>query len=137
MEMDIAVARRLRKRTTDAEQKLWFFLRRRALDGCRFRRQAPIGRYFVDFICHERRLIVEVDGSQHAERQAYDAARTQWLEAQGYKVLRFWNNDVLQNTDSVREQIYSALRAQTPLPNPPPQGGRELQTASPKMEIDQ
>jgi len=125
MEMDITTGRQLRKRATDAEQKLWWLLRRRTLDGCRFRRQAPIGRFIVDFVCHERGLIVEVDGGQHAERHAYDAARTQWLETQGYKVMRFWNSDVLRNTNEVGEQILSALCAATPLPGPPPQGGRE------------
>ena len=125
MEMDIAAARRLRRRATGAEQKLWWLLRRRTLDGCRFHRQAPIGRFIVDFVCHERGLIVEVDGSQHTERQAYDIARTQWLETQGYKVMRFWNSDVLQSTHEVGEQIFAALRAATPLPSPPPQRGRE------------
>ena len=95
------------------------------MDGCRFRRQAPIGRFIVDFVCHERGLIVEVDGGQHAERQDYDAARTEWLETQGYKVMRFWNNEVLTSTKEVGEQIFAALRAAPPLPNPPPQGGRE------------
>jgi very-short-patch-repair endonuclease len=82
-------ARALRKQPTDAEQRLWFQLRRRQLHGVKFRRQQPIGPYIVDFICFERRIIVEVDGGQHAEQAAYDAKRTRFLEQQGYCVLRF------------------------------------------------
>jgi len=103
-------ARRLRRDQTDAEKKLWSHLRRNAL-GCSFRRQHPIGSYIVDFVCLELRLIVEADGGQHSElRAAHDVARTEWLEARGYKVLRFWNNDILANTDGVIEAIRIALK---------------------------
>ena len=99
MVLDITTARRLRRDQTDAERKLWFRLRDRRLDGLKFRRQVPIDCYVVDFCCESARLIVELDGGQHAERSAEDAARTAALEARGYLVLRFWNNEVLQNMD--------------------------------------
>ena len=98
-------AQRLRRETTEAERALWARLRCRQLLGYKFRRQQPLGRYVVDFVCLEKRLIVEVDGSQHQEQQAYDEARSGWLEQQGYKVLRFWNNEVLAETDAVVETI--------------------------------
>jgi very-short-patch-repair endonuclease len=108
--MSIERARRLRKNLTDAERRLWSKLRRRQLDGFRFRRQAPLGIYFVDFLCLEERLIIEVDGGQHAIEQAADGKRTTWLDGEGFRVLRFWNNDVLANTDGVIETILRALR---------------------------
>ncbi len=92
----IPFARTLRKASTDAEAKLWQGLRARQLNGYKFRRQVPMGNYVADFVCLEARLIVEVDGGQHAERSDYDEARTDWLHAQGFCVLRFWNNEVLQ-----------------------------------------
>jgi very-short-patch-repair endonuclease len=92
---------------TDAELRLWFRVRAGKL-GVRFRRQEPIGRYIVDFVCRSRRLIVEVDGSQHLE-SAQDRQRDTWLRAQGYEVLRFWNSDVLLHTDNVIETIVAAL----------------------------
>jgi len=101
-------ARRLRRDSTDAERKLWTRLRSRQIDGCKFVRQEPIGPYVVDFICRERRLIVEVDGGQHATDKR-DAVREKWLVAHGYRVLRFWNNDVLANTDGVLEAIAGTL----------------------------
>ena len=102
-------ARALRIAATDAEQALWRRLRRRQLLGRKFRRQQPLGRYIVDFVCLEARLVVEVDGSQHLEQQSYDEVRRCWLERQGYRVLRFWNNDVLAETDSVVETIAQVL----------------------------
>jgi len=117
-------ARELRKNSTDAERKLWWRLRYRQLDGCRFRRQVPIGRYIVDFACLSHRLLIEIDGSQHGERMAYDQARTRWLESRGYRVVRFWNGDMLRDADGVVEAIWRAL-SETPHPGPPPQGGRE------------
>ena len=101
-------ARELRRRMTDAELRLWFHLRNRALMGCKFRRQHPIGPYVADFVCIERALVVEADGGQHAG-SGLDLARTAYLHARGYRVLRFWNNDVLVRTETVLEQIHAAL----------------------------
>jgi very-short-patch-repair endonuclease len=101
-------ARRLRGNMTDAERKLWYALRAGRFDGVSFRRQAPIGRYVVDFVAHAHRLIVEVDGGQHALRAAADAERSAWLSSRGYRVLRFWNNDVLTNLDGVLSEIGAA-----------------------------
>ena len=98
-------ARHLRKNLTDAEQHLWRALRLRQILGVKFRRQHLIGPYIADFVCIERKLIIEVDGGQHAEQIAEDKARTAWLAAQGYRVMRFWNNEVLQNMDGVLEVI--------------------------------
>jgi len=117
----ISLAQRLRKNPTDAETRLWSRLRRKQLAGFRFRRQVPLGPYVADFVCLEARLIVEADGGQHAERAA-DNVRTAWLEAQGYRVLRFWNNDVLGNTDGVIQAVRSAL-SKYPPPQPSPARG--------------
>jgi very-short-patch-repair endonuclease len=103
-------ARELRGRLTDAEQRLWRFLRRRQLKGCRFRRQFPLGPYIVDFVCLERGLVVEVDGGQH-DRCGPDAVREDWLCRHGFVVLRFWNNDVLARTDAVLAEIARVLGA--------------------------
>jgi very-short-patch-repair endonuclease len=101
-------ARRLRRTQTDAEWRLWQTLRARDFAGYKFKRQQPLGVYIVDFVCFERRLIVEVDGSQHVE-SASDRERDQWLANQGFRVLRFWNNAVLQESESVQETILAAL----------------------------
>jgi very-short-patch-repair endonuclease len=103
-------ARSLRQSATDTERKLWYRLRSRQILGAKFVRQESIGPYIVDFICREQRLIVEVDGSQHAESKR-DAVRDQWLAEHRYRVLRFWNNDVLNNIDGVLEVIATALSA--------------------------
>ena len=108
--MTIDRARQLRKNPTDAERKLWKHLRLKQLEGHRFRRQVPIGPYYADFLCLERRLIVEVDGGQHAEREIEDSRRTAWLESQGFRVIRCWNNEVLQNIEGVVEAVLAALR---------------------------
>ncbi len=100
-------ARSLRLTPTDAEIRLWSRLRRKQLEGFRFRRQQPIGKYVVDFFCPDAKLIVEVDGGQHADESR---ARTNWLEARGYRIIRFWNNDVLANTDGVLQEILTVLR---------------------------
>jgi very-short-patch-repair endonuclease len=92
------IARRLRRDSTDAERRLWHRLRSRSLFGLKFVRQEPIGPYVVDFICREQRLIVELDGGQHADSKS-DVVRDQWLAEHGYRVLRFWNNDVTGNID--------------------------------------
>lgn len=106
-------ARHLRRAMTDAERKLWWHLRELPVDRTHFRRQATIGPYFADFACHRCRLVIEIDGRQHAfgARMSADVARTKFLEARGYRVLRFWNNDVLQNVDGVMQQIYDALNS--------------------------
>ncbi|MGK7295012.1 MAG: endonuclease domain-containing protein [Candidatus Wenzhouxiangella sp. M2_3B_020] len=102
-------ARTLRNYMTDAEQRLWHRLRRKQICNARFRRQHPIGHYIVDFVCLDRKLIVEVDGGQH-QGSGYDEARDAWLRAQGFEVLRFWNHDVLQRTDEVVEAIWRWLK---------------------------
>ena len=111
--MDTTVARALRKNPTQAERRLWRALRLRQIGNVKFRRQQPIGNYVADFVCLEHRLIVEVDGGQHASRVAYDKRRTRWLESRGYVVLRFWNNDVLANTDGVVQSIFDAVALRT------------------------
>ena len=115
----------MRRQPTEAERKLWWHLRHRlGVDGSHFRRQVQIGPYLADFACHHSKLIVEVDGGQHVEQTAHDDTRTRRLEMEGYRVLRFWNNDVLSNIDGVLTVIQSAL-ATTPTPDPSPQGGGE------------
>ena len=113
MDRCISNARRLRSNLTDAESCLWKRLRSRQLLGIRFRRQAPIGKYVVDFISYEANLIIELDGGQHALQQAYDERRTAWLESQGFRVLRFWNHDVLQKMDAVLEVVCGLLTPPT------------------------
>ena len=100
--------RRLRRQATHAETKLWFALRDRRLGGSKFVRQEAIGPYIVDFVCREKKLIVEVDGGQHAE-SARDHVRDQILAADGYRILRFWNSDVLSNRDGVLSMILAKL----------------------------
>jgi very-short-patch-repair endonuclease len=103
-------AAELRRNPTEAEAKLWKLLRAHQLDGVGFRRQHAIGQYIVDFCAPRRKLIIELDGSQHLDQQIYDEERSAFLEAQGYCVLRFWNNDVLRNTESVMEVIQNTLQ---------------------------
>ena len=118
------LARVMRAAPTKAERKLWWHLRHRVpTPGTHFRRQVRIGRYIADFACHATRIVVEVDGGQHC-RSVADEKRTKVLEANGYRVLRYWNNDVLSNIDSVLEDILSPITT-TPTPNPSPQGGGE------------
>jgi very-short-patch-repair endonuclease len=118
------LARAMRAAPTEAERKLWWQLRHRVhTPRTHFRRQVRIGRYIVDFACHATRIVIEVDGGQHAGSAA-DEVRTKVLEANGYRVLRYWNNDVLSNIDGVLEDILSAITT-TPTPNPSPQGGGE------------
>jgi very-short-patch-repair endonuclease len=109
-------ARHLRKVATDAERALWYRLRSRNLGGYKFVRQEPIGPYTVDFICRERRLIAEVDGGQHADNPR-DVIRDGWLADHNYRVLRFWNNDVLANLTGVLETIATALAEAPPHPD--------------------
>ena len=109
-------ARWLRKSATDAEAALWYRLRSRRLNGCKFVRQEPIGPYTVDLICRERRLIIEVDGGQHSDNPR-DAVRDKWLADHNYRILRFWNNDVLGNMAGVLETIAVALAEAPPHPD--------------------
>jgi len=102
-------SRDLRKNLTDAEQKLWQKLRNKQINAHKFRRQFVLGNYIVDFICLEKRLIIEVDGGQHMENVDYDLQRDEWLKSQNFKVLRFWNNQVLNEIDSVLEVIVKDL----------------------------
>ncbi|HSM96700.1 MAG TPA: endonuclease domain-containing protein [Rhizomicrobium sp.] len=112
-------ARSLRENATEPERLLWSMLRRKQMAMLRFRRQQPIGPYVVDFFCPAMNLVVELDGAQHSEHEAivYDEARTRWLEAQGYKVLRFWNWDFKENPEGSLERIRHAIRESgKPLP---------------------
>jgi very-short-patch-repair endonuclease len=104
----IAQAKKLRVNMTDAERRLWYRLRGHRFDGNKFKRQVPIGPYIVDFACLNRKLVVEADGGQHNENQ-HDDARDAYLRREGFRVLRFWNNDVLSNTEGVLEVILGAL----------------------------
>jgi very-short-patch-repair endonuclease len=104
-------ARALRSNLTDAERKLWLLLRRRYVEGHKFRRQRPIGPYIVDFVCLERGLVIEVDGGQHAEETVYDETRSAYLRRRGFEVIRFWNTDVLSNSYSVMDVIHAALES--------------------------
>ncbi|HXW25658.1 MAG TPA: endonuclease domain-containing protein [Xanthobacteraceae bacterium] len=122
----VSFARKLRRNQTDAERVLWFRLRNRCLNDLKFKRQVPIDKYIVDFCCADARLIVELDGGQHAMRD--ETNRTAVLESMGYLLLRFWNNDVLQNMDRVLEEILNAAnrdRQEPPHPYPLPCGERE------------
>ena len=115
-------ARKLRRTSTDAERLLWRHLKAKQLNDLKFRRQEQIGSFIVDFVCYEKGIIIEADGGQHALEKAKDDARTEWLNAQGFIVLRFWNNEILTNIDGVMETI--RRHCAPPLPNPLPPGER-------------
>jgi very-short-patch-repair endonuclease len=119
-------ARQLRRDQTDAEQTLWARLRDRQLCGAKFRRQHPVGPFVADFCCPQRKLVVELDGGQHAEEVAADHKRSRFLEEQGYRVLRFWNHDVLQNTEAVLERIAEVLSDPHPCPLPGRARGKKI-----------
>ena len=112
-------AKALRTHQTDAENRLWYQLRAHRFMGLKFKRQKPVGRYIVDFMCAKQKLIIEIDGGQHTEQLEYDQQRDAWLRSQGYTVLRFWNNDVMQHLEGVLEQIHNTLS-----PTPSPASGR-------------
>jgi very-short-patch-repair endonuclease len=116
-------ARRLRQEQTDAERTLWWRLRARQVSAAKFRRQHVIGNFIVDFCCPERKLVVEVDGGQHVTKVEADRRRTQFLVQKGYTVLRFWDHDILINTEVVLQQIADALG--NPHPSPLPEGRGE------------
>ena len=117
-----ARSRELRRNATEAERRLWPSLSARKLKGVRFNRQFPIGQYICDFVSREMRLLIELDGGQHATALEYDARRTRFLEAQGYHVLRFWNNEVMDNLDGVLQVIGQVLDNR---PSPTPSRKRE------------
>jgi very-short-patch-repair endonuclease len=111
-------ARALRKQATDAERLLWKHLRSRQLDGHKFRRQTPVGPYVVDFLCLEHRLVIELDGGQHADQQEKDQERSARLAGWGFRVLRFWNHEVLSNTEGVLQVIRDTSAASRTSPGP-------------------
>ena len=117
--------RRLRNNLSDAEQALWHLLRCRQISGLKFRRQHPFGDYILDFVCLENKLVIEVDGGQHGRQARHDENRTQRLQAAGFRVLRFWNNEVLKEIESVKEKIWLAVQELQPHPPPnlPLEGG--------------
>ena len=119
----------LRQNLTNAERLLWHYLRNKQLDGYKFRRQQAMGNYIVDFVCLSKKIIIELDGGQHQEQQSYDSQRDNFLQQQGYKVLRFWNNDVFNNCFGVLEKIYAELVEL----NSPLEGESENQGRSPQM----
>lgn len=119
------LARHLRKNLTTAEQQLWESLRKRQLEGFRFRRQSPLGRYIADFVCLKARLVIELDGKHHHHQQGYDRERDHWMQEQQFQVLRFWNQDILDNQDKVLQQIRHALHQQMQHHLPPSPLARE------------
>jgi very-short-patch-repair endonuclease len=118
-----ARARTLRQNVTEAERRVWRILRSEQIKGYKFRRQVPIGRYIADFVCHEARFIVELDGGQHDRSAPREAERNAFLQNEGYCVVRFWNNEVLANLDGVYETIADELGRITPTQTLPHQGG--------------
>jgi len=125
-------ARQLRRDRTDAEKKLWARLRSRQLSGFKFRRQFVIGSFIIDFCCFEQRLVVELDGGQHANKTVTDETRSAFLRSRGYTVLRFWDNEVFENIDGVLERIAQVLsecdepQKPSPFPSPSGRGLKEL-----------
>jgi very-short-patch-repair endonuclease len=105
-----AHAKELHRNMSPAEAKLWKHLRAHRMDGVHFRNQHAVGNYIVDFCSPRKKLIIELDGAQHLEQQEYDEERTQYLEARGYRVLRFWNNDVMNNMEAVLQAIWNTLK---------------------------
>ncbi len=125
-------SRELRRDASPVERKLWHSLRK-SFPEAHFRRQVPMGSYFADFACHAHKIVIELDGDSHAHSQSYDAARTRFIEGEGYLVIRFGNNDVMTNLDGVLTEL--SMRLVTPTPNPSPQGGGErfVSTTNPTL----
>jgi len=119
----VKFAKSMRRQPTNAEAVMWAALRGARLQGFKFKRQQPIGAYIVDFVCFELGLIIEIDGGQHAEDVSADQHRSRWLQSQGFGVLRFWNNEVIERRDDVLESIIRALR-EYPSPQPLSHKGR-------------
>ncbi len=125
------MARKLRANLTDAEIKFWNHVKQRQFRGLKFRRQTPVGPYVADYLCYEHHLIVEIDGGQHNDKTA-DLERTKFLESKGFRVMRFWNNDVLQNIEGVLETIAAELGLNgSPSPNPSLREGKKKEAISP------
>ncbi len=122
-------SRELRKAATEAERKLWQQLSGRKLAGVRFNRQFPVGQFICDFVSREMRLVIEIDGGQHAAAAEYDARRTRFIEAQGYRLIRFWNSEVLDYIDGVLKAIEQVLDN---MPSPNPSRKREGSLWSPR-----
>ena len=108
---------------TDTERFVWQRIRYRQIGGHKFRRQVPLGPFIADFVCFERRLILELDGGQHAEQHEQDAVRTRWLQDQGFRLVRFWNHKALRDWDVVEQVIWEQLQLPTPHPQPLPRKG--------------
>src|SRR3990167_7615302 len=125
-------AKELRKKQTDAERFLWKHLRARQIEGIKFRRQQPVGKFIVDFVSYEKKIVLELDGSQHIDAKAEDKERDAWFSEQGFQVLRFWSNEVLENLEGVLEVIRERI---SPSPNPSHQGRGivSLQIAHPPL----
>ena len=119
-------AKNLRKNSTEIENYLWKYLRNRQMEGFKFRRQQPIGKYIVDFVNFEKKIVVEVDGGQHAIYKRKDKIRDEWLRKDGYEVLRFWDNEVLTNIEGVLEIIKENLLIPSPWPSPTKGRGKSL-----------
>jgi very-short-patch-repair endonuclease len=126
----VNIAKNLRKRPTEAEKLLWKHLRGKSLEGLKFRRQHPIGKHVVDFVCLDKRLVIELDGGQHAGNKNKDIERDKWLQVEGYKVLRFWNNEVLENMEGVLEVIKKEALSHPP-PSSSPQGRGRIKAPPP------
>lgn len=125
----ISFARKLRNNLTDTEKVLWYYIKSRQVQNLKFRRQAPIGPYIVDFVCYSIKLIIELDGSQHRDKEnmVRDQKRDDWLRKQGFKILRFWDNEILENINGVMEEILTYCPNQNP-PLTPPIKGRGIIT---------
>jgi len=120
----VNIARNLRKSCTEAEKHLWRYLRGKQLEGFKFRRQEPIGKYIVDFVNFERKIVIELDGGQHATEKVEDEERDKWLKGQGFEILRFWDNEVFKNIEGILEVIRRRLLL-PPHPDPLPPSGEE------------
>ena len=126
------LARELRKNMTDTERLLWSKLRGKQFGGFKFRKQAPIGKFIVDFVCFDRKVVVELDGGQHAVSVEEDQKRSEWLKSQGFRVLRFWNHEVIEDSDMVMEAIWLALQMPPTLALPHEGGGNSRRRACPR-----
>ncbi|MGB7293984.1 MAG: DUF559 domain-containing protein [Candidatus Aminicenantales bacterium] len=119
------LARILRKRSTGAENFLWKQIRAKRLNRMKFRRQEPIGKYIVDFVCREKKIIIELDGGQHSEQREKDQERDEWLRSEGFRVLRFWNNDILRKIEDILEITLKEC-LESPSPSSPPIKGGDI-----------